>query len=370
MIAARPGWLVVGRGRVISRVTGIVLAAATATLVLAMLAPAPAHAAVATPSSATGEASQCSDRFFAVDLGVLPVTVHGRLCVPAASSGAPELEVLVPGATYLAAYWNAPVEGGKYSYVQHATADGFATLALDRLGTGLSSKPLSALVTATGEAQVVHQVISQIRAGLPGAPGFRRIALVGHSLGSLITVVEAATYHDEDAVILTGYSTSIQAAQLLRTFVGGLVPAATDPALHTLDPGYLTTAPGQRGSLFDTTADVDPAVVTWDEATKSVVSIAEVPDALALGLSPAMTRRISVPVLLADGSDDAFFCGGAVQCGSDTALVGSETGDFSPAARLQATVLAGAGHDNSLATNADQFYTAAANWLRGTAGWS
>jgi hypothetical protein len=87
-------------------------------------------------------------------------------------------------------------------------------------------------------------------------------------------------------------------------------------------------------------------------------------------MSPAMTRRISVPVLLADGSDDAFFCGGGVNCGSDPTLVNSEAAAFSSAARLQATVLVGAGHDNSLAANAGQFYTAAANWLRGTAGWS
>lgn len=64
----------------------------------------------------------------------------------------------------------------------------YATLAVDRLGAGHSSTPPSALLTAITQANAVRQVIQTLR------PRFSRIVLGGHSLGSAIAVVEAATY--------------------------------------------------------------------------------------------------------------------------------------------------------------------------------
>jgi hypothetical protein len=70
--------------------------------------------------------------------------------------------VLVPGLTYGASYWNFPVDPARYSYVRAATAAGYATLAIDRLGTGASDHPPAAQVTAMSEAFARHDVVDRL----------------------------------------------------------------------------------------------------------------------------------------------------------------------------------------------------------------
>jgi pimeloyl-ACP methyl ester carboxylesterase len=289
--------------------------------------------------------------------------MHGRLCLPSGVTN-PTLEILVPGATYSGVYWDSPVVNGAYSYVQHANAAGYATLALDRISTGQSSRPLSVQLSSTGQAQVVHQVIGLARsAGLAGTP-FSHIVLVGHSLGSMITVVEATTYHDVDGVILTGFSHGLAVPGVLNAYVAGLIPAVLDPAFGLgYDPGYLTTLAGQRERLFHASADVDPAVIAWDEQTKSVMTATEQADGMAISVVLNTTLQISVPVLLGNGSVDQFFCGATVDCSTDQTLAASESAYFSSAAQLSTTVLPGAGHNNALAANAGAFYAAANLWI-------
>jgi hypothetical protein len=57
-----------------------------------------------------------------------------------ADRGAPLL-ILASGFTYDHQYWDLPVDGGKYSFVDAANRAGYATLNLDRLGLGSSDKP-------------------------------------------------------------------------------------------------------------------------------------------------------------------------------------------------------------------------------------
>ena len=70
----------------------------------------------------------------------------------------------------------------------------------------------------------------------------------------------------------------IEGADAPFTVVPGLYPAAADPRfgpLSGLDPGYLTTQPGTRYHAFYEPAQVDPAVVAYDEMTKGTVTSAE-----------------------------------------------------------------------------------------------
>jgi hypothetical protein len=60
------------------------------------------------------------------------------------------------------------------TYVRAVTAAGFATLPIDRLGTGASSHPPVADVTATSGSFALHQVIQQLRAGRAGGNKQRR----------------------------------------------------------------------------------------------------------------------------------------------------------------------------------------------------
>jgi pimeloyl-ACP methyl ester carboxylesterase len=83
---------------------------------------------------------------------------------------------------------------------------GYATVTLDLIGTGQSSKPLSATVTETGQAAAVHQVIQALRSGHLGGESFDTVVMGGHSLGSTVVLWEAASYHDANTVFLTGFS--------------------------------------------------------------------------------------------------------------------------------------------------------------------
>src|SRR5690349_23043633 len=133
------------------------------------------------------------------------------------------------------------------------TEHGIATFAIDCPGSGDSSQPLSALITGTGLAAVVHQVVGRLRnAGVAGTR-FERVVLVGHSMGSGIVAAEAATYHDVSGVVLTGFSHSMNLVALTAIFVDGVRPALLDPVLsrRSSDPGYVTTMPGTRHLFYD-----------------------------------------------------------------------------------------------------------------------
>ena len=109
--------------------------------------------------------------------------IAGWLCADGSPQGH-TVEVLIPGLTYGAWYWNFPVDPARYSYMRAATAGGYATLAIDRLGTGASDRPPAAQLTAMSEAFALHDVVGQLRAGKVGDVSFGKIVLVGHSYGS------------------------------------------------------------------------------------------------------------------------------------------------------------------------------------------
>ena len=64
---------------------------------------------------------------------------------------------------------------------------GRAAFDYDRIGTGASSHPLSTELTIDSEAYVLHQIVSWLRA----SEGYSQVNLIGHSLGSVISIQEA-----------------------------------------------------------------------------------------------------------------------------------------------------------------------------------
>jgi pimeloyl-ACP methyl ester carboxylesterase len=199
------------------------------------------------------------------------------------------------------------------------------------------------------------------------------VILGGHSLGSTIVITEAARHHDADAVLLTGFSHSPNPVGLGALFAT-LVPAALDPRFAGSDVGYLTTRPGTRG-VFYGDSDVTPAIAAYDEATKDVVSVAEVPGAvgttlpvppllLAANLPP--TDRITSPVLLVNGSDDRQFCSAATNCAGGATFDATERPYFPRAAEFETRLISGAGHDLTLSSTTPEFQEAVLEWARRT----
>jgi pimeloyl-ACP methyl ester carboxylesterase len=308
------------------------------------IAPLPAQAAVT-----------CQDINYPVSLG----TMYGKLCTPA---GATTVQVLIPGGTYNSSYWDIEFSPDTRSYRAAMNKAGFATLALDRLGTGRSSKPLSLLVTASAQAQAAHEVIQKLR------PKFRKVIIGGHSIGSAMAMIEAGNYRDVDGVLVTAMTHRMNLITVLPV-LANMIPAPLDPKLSSrgLDPGYLTTGPGTRYKSFHAPGPNVPGAISFDETTKDVFAATEAVDTIALTnvVIPA-TRRINAPVLLIVGEDN-HFCGAPLgsDCSSAEALRASEAPFFSPEAKLKTFILNGYGHSINYAPNAAEYHSVVAGWAKG-----
>jgi pimeloyl-ACP methyl ester carboxylesterase len=180
------------------------------------------------------------------------------------------VQLLIHGATYNHVYWNFGVVAGKrYSYSRGMAARGFPTFALDELGAGNSSRPLSDQVTIDTAAFVAHQIVQALQNGSINGIQFGKVIIVGHSLGSVVAWQESISYGDVDGVIVTG------AAHFLTSAFLDLIlfyPAVMDPKFSEtgLDNGYLTTIPGIRVDAFYSAPDFDPGVVALDEKRKTL----------------------------------------------------------------------------------------------------
>ncbi|QWF85865.1 alpha/beta hydrolase [Amycolatopsis sp. CA-230715] len=342
------------------------IAVTTALAATAALGSGTATATTVAPSP--DPARSCRDITFPTRTGPLETTIHGVLCAPT-THPIKGTQVLLHGATYNSQYWDPPVANGKYSYAKQMNNAGYRTLALDRLGAGTSSRPPSVLLSVDNQADAVHQVITHLKAGhLIDAPA-RRIALVGHSMGSAVATVEQTTFHDVDAVVMTGATAHIDPAFLLTTLTNYMMPATLDPKFgpfsgQLVDPLYLTTRPGVRSAAFHAATDVDPEVVQVDEATKDLVATTEILGAITKGWAPETTRRITVPTMVQLGGADNFFCPpGRGDCSSAETLARAVEHDFAPAAQLHTSILPAAGHDLQLARNGATAAAEVSSWM-------
>ena len=320
----------------------------------------------------SGEATstkECRASYIPVSLNkLLPKNekVYAELCLPKGQKPDTVL-VLLHGITYDHHYWDLPGFNHKYSYVDAVTKKGYATLNVDRIGSGKSSHPLSAKVDIFSDAWVAHQLIQALRKGnIEGPKGkiaFQHVIEVGHSYGSGITWIEASKYHDVDAVILTGALRDIRYDTLIKKITPSLYPASLDPKFELLeqDVGYLTTRPGTRYKAFMAPADVDPEVIKLDEKLKSTVTTTEMAD---IPLIINKKRDIRVPILIVLGEFDTLFCNGVSDCSNAEIIKKRERPHFGPnVPSFDAFVLPEAGHDINFMKNASDWFNYSLKWL-------
>lgn len=303
--------------------------------------------------------TSCQDVYTPVRLGLTQQTMYGKLCVP---QGATTVQVLVPGGTYNSTYWDIQVEPQVRSARQAMNNAGIATMTVDRLGTGRSSKPLSALLSTPAQAEAVHHVVQSLR------PRFQKVLVGGHSVGSGIAIVEAATYQDVDGLLVTGMTNQWDYTRVVPALTK-LIPVTLDPRLSQLglDPGYLTTAPGARYDMFHKPGLLNSAVVSYDESTKDVVSPGESVNTILMNniVIPA-SRTVTAPVMSVQTTTD-YFCGTpplGSDCSSAEALVASERPFFPHAARMDAFVLTSYGHCFNFAPDPSAYHAAVVAWQR------
>lgn len=171
---------------------------------------------------------------------------------------------------------------------------GFGVLAIDRVGYGASSRPSGDSLDFATQAGYLHEMVQDVRGG---ALGFTppAIVLLGPSLGADLVMVEAATYHDVDGIVVAFHTNQLQ------------------PALFEVDVGAWFA----QGPYFDFGTDfrtrffyAAPWALSWvidrDNATRSLVPRAEILSALT-GQSAFARAAIGVPVLLMQADHDALF---------------------------------------------------------------
>jgi pimeloyl-ACP methyl ester carboxylesterase len=271
--------------------------------------------------------------------------------------------VTVPGSTYGHIYWDFPYKPETYSFVQTMAEAGYASLNIDRMGNGESSKP-SMDVTGDVQARVIHQLVDGLRSGSIGGHPYRKIVLVGHSLGSCVVIQEAASYGDADELIITGLLHYQSFPGSGTTGLMNLSAAmqnsdvSDDPIFKGIPTPSYTTRPGMRGSIFYNVDHADPEVLKIDEETKVTTPVAE----NSAFRSVARTDEIRTPVLLVVGEMDRLFSGPSENLTLDKVNAG-EKKYFQPSTQLDFFVLPLSGHDINLQYNAQLWYEAAKSWV-------
>lgn len=328
-------------------------------LAVAVVAASLTAASAAVPATAAGSVPpRCEQVSFPISLAAAQAAdqrVVGTLCLPRGDT-ASTLQLLVPGGTYGQVYWFLRGDVRTASYVETMTGAGYATLALDRLGSGGSSAPRSDRYARDTEEFVLSQVVHAVRVGVVAGHRFGKLVLVGHSFGSTLARTIAIRHAAEiDGIILTG-ETSAPAEVPWEEVVH---PASEDPkfAARGLDPGYYTTRPGARATWFYQPETADPWVVEVDELTKE-------PDVYTTAFPPPSDdAAIRVPVLIMVGQRDRLICGPrGSDCSSSRALLVQEKRYYQNA-DLQVEVIARTGHALNLHRTAPVWLRIARDWL-------
>lgn len=328
--------------------------------------------AIGTPAAATGGFGglDCTKKTVPVKLAegsAQTYNVVGWLCAQGSYKDK-TLQVLVSGLTYDHTYWEFPYQEYRYSYVKYATAAGYATFNIDRIGVGESSKAPAADVTVPSEAFVANQIVNKLKDGQVVNHKFKKVVGVGHSMGAGIWMIAASKANTRvDGLILTDYA---HASNLpFVTEIGTMRhPVENDPKFANagLPAGYLTSKPGTRGYQFYNQSFADPNVIAKDEALKATATIGEV-TTIGEARNPVYSQAIKVPVLYVMGQKDSLFCDEAtpgLSCANTKALRDRVAPLFSATKSFTPLVIPKAGHDTNLHYNAPVMFAAAQLWTK------
>ena len=188
--------------------------------------------------------------------------------------------------------------------------NGYATLAVDKLGSGASSHPDPVYdVQLPLQMETVHSLIMQIKAGgNADIPIPSKLVFVTHSSGSILGADLAQTHPDDvDALVLTGYPAGGANNR------GGipsyhLLPAAISAPKRfpaSLNLGYLLmNSELNRTDAFYYQGHYDPEIPHLDYLTQGVQPIGE-----GFNLGPSTQPAFKGKVLVVTGQKDPAVCG-------------------------------------------------------------
>ncbi|KAJ7611248.1 hypothetical protein FB45DRAFT_804041 [Roridomyces roridus] len=278
--------------------------------------------------------------------------IAGTFCRPDVPSpqNADVIQLLVHGFTYSSEYWSPSVaEFRNYSYAAFSCERGFASLAIDQLGVGLSSRPSDPSdVQFPTSAAAISEVARHLKSAsiLPGVPPFKKIIGIGHSVGSALltfnSIVEG-TRSVFDGLILTALLSVQPGTSFNIPLVGITAQEANPDRWGSLHPGYFTT---ENRSLFypPNAHSYSPRMIIHDNFTKDLGSISIAMQLPTTSLEAEYTGAVAKVI----GSEDRSFCVGTGRCDDVVALRAAEGALWPAAKSFDLVVAQGSGHDMNL----------------------
>jgi pimeloyl-ACP methyl ester carboxylesterase len=239
------------------------------------------------------------------------------------------VQVLVHGGTYDHRYWDTPdINGHCYSYARHMAGLGYPVLAIDVIGTGESGRPGGDLITLEEAADTLAQVISQTRKELSDAGATATVALVGHSIGTILSVYCQARHHPADLLVTTGLGhVPVEGSP----FPPGVVEEAMTAGSVVL-PGFA------RAQAFYDAATADPEVIAFDnEQLAQPIARGLLADAFAASgdIARSLVQDVTGPVFVQLADRDVIGPG---------ALAGGEAAAWSSTDDVTVETIEGLGH--------------------------
>jgi pimeloyl-ACP methyl ester carboxylesterase len=289
------------------------------------------------------------------------------LVVPGDALAAAHRPVLccLSGGSLSRRYWDLELDGDRsFSFAEFMAARGLATLAIDHLGTGQSSRPedpaLDPAQIARANQSALEQATARLRAGAaaPGLPplGSRGTVGVGHSMGSCLSVVQQARHAPHAALVLFSFTTRGLPQFLTdaeRKFAGDPAGArASLPAL--IEARFGTPYPGPpRGEGSEAAYGVGTAPPEARRALRAAATnLAAGPGLLSMipGAFAPDAAAVRVPVFLAVGDHDLHRADHA-------------SGEFPEAPEVVAYTLPDCWHCHHVANTRERLWARVAGWI-------
>jgi pimeloyl-ACP methyl ester carboxylesterase len=267
------------------------------------------------------------------------------------------LQVTVHGATHYHLYWDLPrIDGISYSYARYMVRHGYDVLAIDQLGTGASSQPDGDLVTLDVTANALHQVLASLRdRDNPIGRRFDRVALVGHSNGSLTSIYASGTYHDADALVTTAWEHTphplpFNPADIVALLTAPYIPATTFSETFWIGAFY-----------YVPTTDLALVDYEYSHLGPAVQARAQFIDLFRVGANTSLSRSttVTVPVLVQDGNFDAL---------QPSAFLAGEAAFYPSAPSVTLNFLTAIGHNINGHRDHLQSWTQIDGWIDQTLG--
>jgi CSLREA domain-containing protein len=286
-----------------------------------------------------------------------PYTVRGHLVGPESGIYGPApraITVYVHGFSSSEPNWAFKLVPGYDLPVEMANL-GHVSLNINRLGYSPSDQAPGMLSCVGSAADVVHQIIGQLRspgAALPGGErvSFSKVVLAGHDTGGTIVEVEAYSYKDIDGLFVssvaeTGFSETVTEWSIGASEVclqGGEPSDQGTPNYHHFPPmtdEELANDEALLRRIFYNTDEavfqaVKEGIATGSRQLNPCGDIGSVPGAVTNNL--ARLHEVTVPVLYLLGDHDIGFTEeggrrqGGLYSGSDdvTSVIMEETPHF------------------------------------------